>query len=72
MDAQGDVIASTPYDAAGNTLKGFNYSFRDYFKKAIEGTSDLTAAVGVTTREKAFITALPWLIIRISLSLMFW
>lgn len=59
MDAQGDVIASTPYDAAGNTLKGFNYSFRDYFKKAIEGTSDLTAAVGVTTREKGFYYSSP-------------
>lgn len=59
MNQEGTVTASTTYDEAGNTLLGFNYHFREYFKEAMTGKSSATAAVGVTTHKKGFYFSFP-------------
>lgn len=59
MNQEGTVTASTTYDEAGNTLLGFNYSFREYFNEALTGKPTATAAVGVTTYTKGFYFSFP-------------
>ncbi|MGM0607297.1 MAG: SpoIIE family protein phosphatase [Candidatus Muiribacteriota bacterium] len=59
MDAYGDVVSSTTYDEEGSTLTGYNYSFRPYFKDAIEGKVSIYPALGVTTDEKGIYFAYP-------------
>ena len=49
MNNKGDTVASTTY-AGGKTLLDNNYSFRPYFKKAIQGNCVIYNALGITTK----------------------
>jgi len=48
MDPVGDVISSSDSGEV-NSIKGKNYSFREYFTEAIQGNNEIMMAVGVTT-----------------------
>ncbi len=58
MNVEGKVLACTPY-GGGQTLLGRNYAFRPYFRRAIEGRSNVYPAVGVTTGERGLYYAAP-------------
>jgi PAS domain S-box-containing protein len=52
LNAKGDAIASTDPKLLNN-----NYSFREYFKRAISGNSFFEVAMGVTTKELGYFYA---------------
>lgn len=51
MDREGSAIASSNRNDPDSVV-GKNYSFRSYFKKAIQGTACVDLALGVTTQER--------------------
>ncbi|MDD5090834.1 MAG: PAS domain S-box protein [Candidatus Wallbacteria bacterium] len=51
LDRSGEVTASTFYDD-GQSLMGYNYSFRPYFTEAVAGTDSVFPALGVTTGKR--------------------
>lgn len=51
MDHDGSTIASSNRNDPDSVV-GENYSFRSYFKKAIQGTACVDLALGVTTHER--------------------
>ncbi|MDQ1330633.1 MAG: two-component system, sensor histidine kinase and response regulator [Thermodesulfobacteriota bacterium] len=58
MDAKGTTIASSNRDAPASFV-GKNYSFRPYFKKAINGPRTVYMAVGVTSSERGVYVSYP-------------
>ena len=58
LDRNGDTVVSSNRDSI-NSILGENYSFRDYFKNAMEGVITYYFAVGVTTGERGFYTSFP-------------
>ncbi len=58
MNKNGDVIISTEYDN-GKSLKGNNYRFREYFKRALKGNPVIFSATGVTTGERGIYFSAP-------------
>lgn len=57
MDTSGLTVLSTKNEN-GLTFKGNNYSFRPYFKRAIDGQTIVYPAVGVTTGKEGSILVL--------------
>lgn len=52
MSADGDVVISTATATDPDGIAGNNYSFRPYFRHAIEGQTVYQPALGVTTLER--------------------
>ena len=61
LNAKGKAVACTPYGKnMEKTLTGNNYSFREYFNKAMSGESLVVyAALGVTTGERGIYFCAP-------------
>lgn len=59
MDETGEVIAGTTYGETSDTFVGNNYSFRPYFRKAMEGKNYSYGAVGKTSQERGFYFSSP-------------
>ena len=59
MDKTGEVIAGTTYGETSDTFVGNNYSFRPYFRKAMEGKNYSYGAVGQTSQERGFYFSSP-------------
>jgi PAS domain S-box-containing protein len=61
MDRSGTVLAAsnhkTPYSFVGH-----NYSFREYFKEAMQGTISMSLHVGVTTGKRGLFVSYPVLV----------
>ncbi|MCK5267052.1 MAG: hypothetical protein KAR07_02685 [Spirochaetes bacterium] len=57
MNSQGTVLASTAH--LGISLRGRNYKFRSYFKKAVMGIPNIYPALGVTTFKRGLYHAVP-------------
>jgi two-component system sensor histidine kinase/response regulator len=58
MNSSGTVICCTKY-GDGQSLIGNNYSFRPYFKRAIEGEDVVYPALGVTTNKRGLYFSSP-------------
>ncbi|MFZ5354549.1 MAG: sensor domain-containing diguanylate cyclase [Bacillota bacterium] len=59
MNREGQVIESTTYDNQAYDFIGDNYSFRPYFKNALNGESTIYPAVGVTSMERGIYFSAP-------------
>ncbi|MCK9224373.1 MAG: response regulator [Candidatus Muirbacterium halophilum] len=59
MDKNGNTVVSSNRDSTTSIL-GYNYSFRNYFKTAMEGIITYYFAVGITTNERGFYTSFPF------------
>lgn len=57
FDREGTVISST--NNKTNSLTGFNYSFRPYFKKSIDGQNAIFPAVGAITKTRGLYMSAP-------------
>jgi C4-dicarboxylate-specific signal transduction histidine kinase len=51
MDAEGNTIASSNRNTPGSFM-GKNYSFRPYFREAMEGNASVYMALGVTSKKR--------------------
>lgn len=58
MDRSGITIASSNRDAS-NSFVGKNYGFRPYFEKAIQGSSAIYMALGVTSKKRGIYYSYP-------------
>lgn len=58
MDTDGNVVGSSTY-GEGLSLTGNNYSFREYFKTAMNGDVELYPALGITTHKRGLYLSSP-------------
>jgi len=58
LNTEGTVVGCSPY-GSNKTLTGKNYEFRSYFKKAMQGTTVIYPALGVTTHKRGIYISVP-------------